>query len=68
MDIAREIARLPLILVQLISETILQGVHQPLEAAMAFERRGFQFLFATDGRREGIPAFLENRLPSFLGR
>lgn len=35
---------------------------------MAFERRGFQFLFATDGRREGIPAFLENRLPSFLGR
>ena len=40
----------------------------PLDQALAFERRAFQFLFATDDKREGIAAFMEKRKPVFDGR
>jgi enoyl-CoA hydratase/carnithine racemase len=68
LSVATEIAALPPIGVQLIKEAILRGADQPLDAALAFERRSFQFLFATDDRKEGIAAFLERRKPDFRGR
>lgn len=68
LSIAGEIAALPPIGVQMIKEAILRGADQPLDAALAFERRSFQFLFATDDRAEGIAAFLGKRAPEFRGR
>ncbi|MBM3480430.1 MAG: enoyl-CoA hydratase [Alphaproteobacteria bacterium] len=68
LSIACEIAALPPIGVQMIKEAILRGADQPLDAALAFERRSFQFLFATDDRAEGIAAFFGKRAPEFRGR
>ena len=68
LEIAAEIAALPPIGAQLIKEAILGGADQSLDAALAYERRSFQLLFATDDRREGIAAFLEKRKPEFQGR
>jgi crotonobetainyl-CoA hydratase len=65
LEIAAEIAALPPIGAQLIKEAILAGADQSLDAALAFERRSFQLLFATEDRREGIAAFLEKRKPNF---
>jgi len=66
--IAEEIARQPPIAAQLIKEAILRGGDLPLEHGLAFERRSFQFLFATEDRREGIDAFFAKRPPEFKGR
>jgi enoyl-CoA hydratase len=66
--LAEEIAALPPIGVQSIKEAILRGADQSLDAALAFERRSFQLLFATEDCREGIAAFLEKRKPGFKGR
>jgi enoyl-CoA hydratase len=66
--LAEEIAALPPIGVQSIKEAILRGADQSLDAALALERRSFQFLFATEDCREGIAAFLEKRKPHFRGR
>jgi enoyl-CoA hydratase len=67
LTVAGEIAAMPPIAAQLVKEAILRGADQPLDAALAFERRSFQFLFATDDRREGIAAFFERRKPEFKG-
>jgi enoyl-CoA hydratase/carnithine racemase len=66
--VAGEIAALPPIGIQLIKEAILRGADQSLDSALAFERRSFQFLFATEDRAEGIAAFFERRKPDFKGR
>lgn len=66
--VAVEIAALPPIGVQLTKEAILRGADQPLDSALAFERRSFQFLFATEDRAEGIDAFFAKRAPNFRGR
>jgi enoyl-CoA hydratase/carnithine racemase len=66
--IAAEIAALPPIGARVIKEAIRDGADQPLDAALALERRSFQLLFATEDRREGIAAFLEKRKPAFTGR
>ena len=68
LGVAGEIAAQPPIAAQLIKASILRGADQPLDAALAFERRSFQFLFATEDRREGIDAFFARRKPDFKGR
>ena len=68
LSIATEIAALPPIGVQMIKEAILRGADQPLDTALAFERRSFQFLFSTEDRAEGIAAFFGKRKPEFRGR
>ncbi len=68
LEIAAEIAALPPIGAQLIKEAILVGADQSLDAALAYERRSFQLLFATEDRREGIAAFVGKRKPQFTGR
>lgn len=68
LGVAGEIVDKPPIAAQLIKESILRGGDQPLDAALAFERRSFQFLFATEDRREGIEAFFARRKPEFKGR
>jgi enoyl-CoA hydratase/carnithine racemase len=68
LETAERIAELPPIGVQLIKEAILAGQDQSLDAALALERRSFQFLFATEDRSEGVAAFVEKRKPTFKGK
>jgi len=60
-------AKSPLAL-RLAKEAALQSFEIGLESGLAFERRNFALLAASDDRREGIAAFLEKRPPAFSGR
>lgn len=60
-------ARSPLAL-RLAKEAALKSFEMGLDAGLAFERRNFALLAASDDRREGIAAFLEKRAPVFSGR
>ncbi len=65
---AQQMAALaPLALAQ-IKETVLLGQDLPLQAALALERRSFQFLFASQDQREGMQAFLDKRPAQFQGQ
>ena len=67
-EIAREIAALPPVALKSIKQAVRMADAAPLDQALAFERRAFQFLFATDDKREGISAFMDKRKPVFDGR
>lgn len=67
-EIGAEIAKLPPVALKSIKQAVRMADTVPLDQALAFERRSFQFLFATDDKREGIAAFLERRKPNFKGR
>jgi len=66
--LARELAALPPLSLKFIKEAVALADNAPLDAALAFERRAFQFLFSSDDKREGMAAFLEKRKPAFTGR
>lgn len=68
LEVAREIALLPPVALKSIKQAVRMADSTPLDQALAFERKAFQFLFATDDKREGIAAFLEKRKPVFTGR
>jgi enoyl-CoA hydratase len=49
-------------------EAVKQAHELSLEAGLAFERRNFFMLFATDDMAEGMAAFAEKRAPRWSGR
>lgn len=53
---------------RLAKESLLKAYETTLEAGLAFERKAFTLLAATEDRREGIAAFTEKRAPRFKGR
>ena len=67
-EIASEVAALPPVALRSIKQAVRMADSAPLDQALAFERRAFQFLFATDDKREGIAAFMAKRKPVFDGR
>jgi enoyl-CoA hydratase len=66
--LAAEIAALPPLAVIAAKEAINQAHELSLEAGLAFERRNFYLLFASDDQKEGMAAFLEKRSPTWRGR
>jgi enoyl-CoA hydratase len=54
--------------VRLAKEAVLSARDLPLEAGLAFERKAFATLIATEDFREGVNAFLEKRPAHFSGR
>ena len=66
--LAGRIADLPIHAVRAIKESVLHGMEVGLDAGLAFERKAFQLLFATEDKTEGIRARLEKRPPNFGGR
>lgn len=66
--LAETIAAKAPIAVRLAKEAVLASRDLPLEAGLAFERKAFAMLFATEDFREGVAAFLDKRKPGFAGR
>jgi enoyl-CoA hydratase len=67
LEMAQEIAALPILAVQQIKEMVIQSMNVSLEAGLRLERKAFQILFSSADKSEGIRAFLEKRTPKFTG-
>ena len=67
-DIARQVAALPPIAVQLAKEAVLAGMEAPLSSALALEVKSLQILFSSQDQKEGMRAFIEKRKPKFQGK
>jgi enoyl-CoA hydratase len=52
----------------MLKEAINRAYESPLADGLAFERRLFHSLFATEDQKEGMRAFLEKRKPAFRHR
>jgi enoyl-CoA hydratase/carnithine racemase len=66
--LARQIAELPPLAVQLAKEAVLAGMEAPLSTALALEAKSAQMLFSSHDQKEGMRAFIEKRKPKFSGR
>ena len=66
-DLARQIAVLPPLAVQLAKEAVLAGMEAPLGSALALEVKSLQILFSSQDQKEGMRAFIEKRKPKFSG-
>jgi enoyl-CoA hydratase len=68
LELAAEIAAQAPLAVIAAKEAIRQADELSLEAGLAFERRAFFLLFASDDQREGMDAFAAKRQPTWKGR
>jgi enoyl-CoA hydratase len=67
-DLARQLAALPPLALQLAKEAVLAGMEAPLSSALALEAKSLQILFSSQDQKEGMRAFIEKRKPKFEGR
>jgi enoyl-CoA hydratase/carnithine racemase len=67
-DLARQLAVLPPLALQLAKEAVLAGMDAPLTSALALEAKSLQILFSSQDQKEGMRAFIEKRKPKFEGR
>lgn len=68
LKLAREIARRAPIAVRLGKEAVNKAFETALSEGIAYERRNFYFLFATEDQKEGMAAFIEKRDPQWKGK
>ncbi|MFC7049125.1 enoyl-CoA hydratase-related protein [Emcibacter nanhaiensis] len=68
MKLAVRISRKSPLGLRLIKESILAAEDLSVRDALAYERRAFSILFASEDKNEGVSAFLEKRHPKFTGR
>lgn len=68
LELADRIAAMPPLAVRAAKEAVNRAFELPLAEGIAFERRSFFGLFATDDQREGMAAFVEKRTPEWRGR
>lgn len=68
LKLANEIAARAPIAVRLAKEAINKGYEMTLAEGIAFERRNFYFLFASDDQTEGMDAFVNKRKPEWKGK
>jgi enoyl-CoA hydratase len=68
LDLAREVASMPLLAVRAAKEAVNRAFELSLEAGLEFERRNFFLLFASEDQKEGMAAFVEKRRPQWKGR
>jgi enoyl-CoA hydratase len=67
-DLARQIAALPPLAIQLAKEAVLAGMDAPMTSALALEVKSLQILFSSQDQKEGMRAFIEKRKPKFIGK
>jgi enoyl-CoA hydratase/carnithine racemase len=65
---AKQIAELPPLAVELAKEAVLRGMDASLETGLALETKAIQLLFASEDQKEGMAAFIEKRKPRFTGK
>jgi enoyl-CoA hydratase len=68
LELGAAIAAMPPLAVRAAKEAVNRAEELSLEDGLAFERRTFYALFASDDQREGMAAFLEKRTPAWKGR
>ena len=66
LEIARRLAAGPQRAIEFIKQAVVEGMSQPLQQGLEFERLCFQLLFADVDRSEGIQAKLEGRPVRFV--
>ncbi|MBL7849901.1 MAG: enoyl-CoA hydratase/isomerase family protein [Cyclobacteriaceae bacterium] len=66
--LAKEIASMSPVAVQLAKEAVNRSFETLLDEGLMFERKNFYLTFASQDQKEGMQAFIEKRKPSFLGR
>jgi enoyl-CoA hydratase len=66
--LAKEIASMSPVAVQLAKEAINRSFETHLDEGLAFERKNFYLTFASADQKEGMQAFIEKRKPDFTGR
>jgi enoyl-CoA hydratase/carnithine racemase len=66
-DLARQIAVLPPLAIQLAKEAVLAGMDAPMTSALALEAKSLLILFSSQDQKEGMRAFIEKRKPRFTG-
>jgi enoyl-CoA hydratase len=68
MQLAKEIAQLSPVAVQLAKEAVNRSFETHLDEGLAFERKNFYLTFASEDQKEGMKAFVEKRKADFKGR
>ena len=68
MALAAQIATRSPLALHLAKEAVNAAYEMSLTDALAYERRLFYLLFASEDQKEGMAAFLEKRTPDFKGR
>ncbi|MBX3062068.1 MAG: enoyl-CoA hydratase/isomerase family protein [Anaerolineae bacterium] len=68
LKLAAEIAARAPLAVQAAKEAINKALETPLSEGIAYERRAFYFLFATEDQKEGMAAFVGKRDPKWQGK
>lgn len=66
--LAREIAQLSPVAVQLGKEAINRSYEAHLDEGLAFERKNFYLTFASEDQKEGMKAFIEKRKATYKGK
>lgn len=66
--LAKEIAQMPAIAVQLAKEAINRSFETQLDEGLMFERKNFYLTFASEDQKEGMKAFIEKRKPVYKGK
>jgi enoyl-CoA hydratase len=67
-QLAKEIAQLSPVAVQLAKEAVNRSFETHLDEGLAFERKNFYLTFASEDQKEGMKAFVEKRKADFKGR
>ena len=68
LELAAQIATRSPLALRLAKEAVNAAYEMSLTDALAYERRLFYLLFASEDQKEGMAAFLEKREPDFRGR
>jgi enoyl-CoA hydratase len=68
LELAGRIAALPPLAVRAAKAAVNAAQELPLSQGLAYERRAFFALFATEDQKEGMAAFAEKRSPRWTGR
>jgi enoyl-CoA hydratase len=68
LSLAKEIAKLSPIAVQLAKDAVNRSFEAHLDEGLAYERRNFYLTFASEDQKEGMKAFMEKRAPEFKGK
>lgn len=67
-ELAKEIAQMPPIAIQLAKEAINRSFETQLDEGLMFERKNFYLTFASEDQKEGMKAFIEKRKPVYKGK